>query len=90
MLRGMINDLQDMTDSQLHELNSAIIVQLKFNRGRLAESARLTLRAGDKVKWSGRRGPMTGTIVRVKRKKAICDVGMGRNWDVPLGMLTVI
>ena len=28
--------------------------------------------------------------LRVKRKKAICDVGSGRNWDVPLSMLTAI
>jgi hypothetical protein len=28
--------------------------------------------------------------VRIKRKKAICSVGHGRNWDVPLTMLSAV
>jgi hypothetical protein len=93
MLRGMINDLDNMTDNQLHELNNAIIAQLKFNRDRKAAVNRAAFEAGDRVQFIGRHGKMIGTIKRVKRKKAIvsCDAIDCRfpgNWDVPLGMLS--
>ena len=48
---------------------------------------RWTLKAGDEVTFNGRAGLETGTIVRVKRKKAIVKVGI-TNWDVPLAILT--
>ena len=91
MLRGMISDLQDMCDEDLRELNEAVIARLKFNRNRKAAAARRTFKAGDRVKFNGRAGLTEGTIVRVKRKKAIVSVDEGRlpgNWDVPLGMLS--
>tara|TARA_B100001123_G_C15314284_1_gene1025549 strand:- start:2224 stop:2499 length:276 start_codon:yes stop_codon:yes gene_type:complete len=89
----MINDLQDMTDNQLHELNNAIIAQLKFNRDRKAAANRAAFQAGDRVQFIGRHGKMIGTIKRVKRKKAIVTVNAidnihHGNWDVPLGMLS--
>ena len=71
-------------------LNSAVYDRLKNVRDRDSALKRRTLRAGDKVSWTGRNGYTEGVIVRVKRKKAICDVGHGRNWDVPLSMLTAI
>jgi hypothetical protein len=52
-------------------------------------SMRYTLKSGDKVSFNGRTGYQVGKIIRVKRKKAIIEV-VGRNWDVPLSMLTKI
>ena len=88
MLRGILNDLRDMNEADLRTLNSAVVDQIKLLRNRDAALNRRIFSAGDRVKWNGRRGLTEGTIVRVKRKKAIVDVGVGRNWDVPLGMLS--
>ena len=60
-------------------------------RNKKTEDARFSLKAGDKVFFEGSRsGPCHGTIVRVKRKKAIVKVPGSRNWDVPLSMLTKV
>ena len=88
MLRGMINDLQNMSDSDLRELNEAVVARLKFNRNRKAAVNRAAFEAGDRVKFTGRWGEVVGTIKRIKRKKAIVDTGELRCWDVPLGMLS--
>ena len=87
MLRGILNDLLDMDENDLRELNNACVSQLKAMRSRKSALNRHVFKTGDRVTWNGRRGNQVGTIVRVKRKKAICDAGAGRNWDVPLGML---
>jgi hypothetical protein len=87
MLRGILNDLLDMDEADLQALNNACVSQIKSLRNRKSALNRHVFKAGDRVSWNGRRGNQVGTIVRVKRKKAICDVGAGRNWDVPLGML---
>ena len=90
MLNKILNNLDSFTEAELRAINSAVIGQLKANRNKEASLKRQTLQAGDRVSWNGRSGYTEGTIVRVKRKKAICDVGLGRNWDVPLGMLTAV
>ena len=90
-VKNVIEDLGQFTDEELRAINTAVIKQLKSNRNRKAAVNRAAFEAGDRVKWSGRRGEQVGTIVRVKRKKAIVSVDEGRlpgNWDVPLGMLS--
>ena len=89
-VKNVFQNLNQLTESQLRQINAAVIDQLKFNRNADAVAKRHTLKAGDRVSWTGRNGYTEGTIVRVKRKKAICDVGYRRNWDVPLGMLTAV
>jgi len=89
-LSNIINELDNLDINQLRILNGAVYDRLKNVRDRDSALKRRTLRAGDKVSWTGRNGYTEGVIVRVKRKKAICDVGHGRNWDVPLSMLTAI
>jgi len=87
-VKNVIEDIGQFTDEELRAINDAVIRQLKFNRSRKADAARRTFKTGDRVKWSGRRGEQVGTIVRVKRKKAIVNVPPQGNWDVPLGMLS--
>ncbi|MDP6494451.1 MAG: hypothetical protein QGI09_03310 [Dehalococcoidia bacterium] len=89
-LTTILNELHTLNGDQLRSLNRAVCNQLTSIRDRDSAIKRRTLRAGDMVSWNGRNGYTEGTIVRVKRKKAICDVGTGRNWDVPLNMLTAI
>jgi len=77
-------------EKELQQLNRCIVDHLKSIRNRDAALKRRTLCVGQKVFWDGRNGRTEGTIVRIKRKKAICDVGVGRNWDVPLSMLKAV
>ena len=83
--------LMTWTDEQVSEAWGLIAAEGKMRRERKAAAARISLRAGDKVFFEGNRsGPCHGTIVRVKRKKAIVQVAGSRNWDVPLNMLTKV
>ena len=89
-LTTILNELHTLNGDQLRSLNRAVCNQMASIRDRDSALKRRTLREGDKVSWNGRGGYTEGTVVRIKRKKAICDVGSGRNWDVPLSMLTAI
>ncbi len=78
------------TDAEVSEAWGLIAEEGKARRERATTRARSHFRAGDKVFFEGNRsGACHGTIVRVKRKKAIVQVG-GRNWDVPLNLLTKV
>jgi len=90
MLREILNNLRDLNEDDLHTLNASVVDQIKLLRNRDAAIRRRLFGVGDRVSWTGRGGYTEGTIVRVKRKKAIVDIGAGRNWDVPLGMLSSI
>ena len=80
--------LHTWTDEEVSEAWGLIAAEGKMRRERATSNARLSLRAGDKVFFEGNRsGPCHGTVVRVKRKKAIVQVAGSRNWDVPLSML---
>ena len=85
MLRHL--NTANLTEAELLILNKAVCTEIKSQRSRASTLKRFTFKPGDAVEWHGRRGPMTGTIVRVKRKKAIVDAGPGLNWDIPLNML---
>lgn len=85
----ILDSTRTLTEVELRELNGFICSRLKECRNFDAALKRRTLSEGDKVSWNGRNGYTEGTIVRIKRKKAICSVGgYGRNWDVPLNMLS--
>mgnify|MGYP003134111067 CR=1 FL=1 len=76
------------SDSQVTKAWQLIAAEGKRRNESASQQMRYTLRVGDKVSFSGRKaGSVTGTIVRVKRKKAIVRVAGSRNWDVPLNML---
>jgi hypothetical protein len=93
-LTNILNELHTLDGDQLRSLNRAVCNLMAAGRDRDSALKRRTLRAGDQVSWNGRNGYTEGTIVRVKRKKAICavtgDPYSNRNWDVPLNMLTAI
>jgi hypothetical protein len=75
------------TDEQVSEAWHIIAKEGKNRRESAARQMRCALKAGDKVSFSGKAGLVAGTIVRVKRKKAIVSAAGSPNWDVPLSML---
>ena len=83
-----INTIGSMTEAELSDLNRAVCSELKSRRSAESTRKRFLFKTGDKVSFTGRRGYTEGTIVRVKRKKAIVNIGEFRNWDVPLAMLS--
>jgi len=42
---------------------------------------------GDKVKWSGKRGAMGGTVQKVNRKNIVVDTGSMGKWNVSASLL---
>ena len=75
-------------DDQVSQAWTLIGEEGKQRQTRRMQKMKHTLTQGDKVSFQGRKGAglVTGTIVRIKTKKAIVEVS-GQNWNVPLGML---
>ena len=87
---------QTLTDDDLHAA-WRILYEEHQRRGEVnAKQLKYTLREGDHVQWTGKRGTKTGEVLRVKRKKAIVaehlsgKLDMGSRWDIPLTMLKKI
>jgi hypothetical protein len=93
-LHEALTMISGMNESELHDLNRAVCMQIKDYQNRDAREKRSAFKVGDKVSWTGRNGYTEGTIRRVKRKKAIVEVlnvgKYGSSWDVPLNMLNVV
>jgi len=87
-------NLHLLNESELSELNRAVCRQLKSVRDRECRQKRHMFSSGDVVSFDGRQGYTEGTVVLVKRKKAIVRVNAGSmrmvNWDVPLNMLSLV
>jgi hypothetical protein len=77
----------NFTDRELRDINGTIVNHLKRERSARVREAKKKLYPGMKVKWNGRKGFMTGTIVRVNRTRCEVDTGGYRNWTVPMTML---
>ena len=84
--------IQEMTDSQLRSLNHFVCDTLKGRRQSANLRARHKFMTGDRVSFNGRNGYTEGTVVRVKRTKAIINTGDDQlgDWNVPLGMLELM
>ena len=75
------------TAEEIVAINEAI----QFRRGRLAEVARYTLKAGQAVKFAHRGIHYTGKIINVRIKKATVQVTspVSTSYIVPLNILQV-
>ena len=64
---------------------------VKFARARIANTLSCTLTKGAKVQVTHAKlgGTVTGTVIKVKIKKADVDLG-GKLYSIPLSMLTVV
>lgn len=86
------NELANMNEEQLRELNSAVVDLIKSRRRVDASIKKASLRVGDKVSWTGRKGYQEGTVKKINRTKCIVstDGGFGGDWNVPINMLNVM
>jgi len=83
------NELANMNTEQLRELNSVVVDLIKSKRRVDASIKKASLRVGDKVSWTGRKGYHEGTLKKINRTR--CEVSVGyTTWTVPISMLNVI
>lgn len=77
----------DWTDIELRSMIDAV----KWNRSRLTERTKATLRVGDNVEFtSSKTGRLTrGHITKIAIKYVTVNTGMGL-WRVPANMLTLV
>jgi len=80
-----------LSDRELREAIGILSSESRVRSERKSNENRYLLRVGDSVEWNGRNGYSTGTVTKVKQKKALVteDKTKGR-WDIPMSMLTKI
>ena len=64
----------------------AVKIQQKTIRAREIAMVKSMIKVGDTVSWTGKSGPTSGTVEKIKVKRAVVNVD-GTRWDVPLSML---
>jgi len=80
-----------LDNTELRAAINILIRERKSRDERKSNDNRYLLKVGDRVEWNGRAGNATGTVTKVKRKKALVteDI-MKSRWDIPLSMLTKV
>jgi hypothetical protein len=81
----MIN-INSLSETELLDLNNLVVKRIKALRRASASRMGVSLRVGDRVTWSSRKGTFTGNVTKVNRVKAKVDVH-GCIWTVPMSML---
>ena len=96
-LETILNSLNNLTESELIELNGCVVQNIKAVRTRRSEGIRASLCVGDSVTFLGRkrgvrgsRFTVEGTVVKVKRKNADVSDLSGTRWSVPISLLTKV
>lgn len=88
----VVSALRAGTLSQTQRNTLITVIREQQARGR--EQNRRTLRQlgrGARVKWNGRWGPATGTLMRILRKNAeVKETNTGMIWRVPMQMLEAV
>lgn len=85
-----------MSDTELAHGWRVLYEEHERRAERIAIKNKGILHNGDRVEWAARGNILTGTIDRVKRKKALVWADLNgkpskkERWDIPLGMLTKI
>jgi hypothetical protein len=74
------------SDDEVSKAWTLVAEEGNLRKAHRTKNMKSALTSGDKVSFNGRTGLISGTIVRIKTKKAIVEVA-GQNWDVPLSML---
>ena len=76
------------TDEQVMDAWGLVAAEGKKRKDEKRQELKSQLQVGDMVYFEGKKsGKCTGSVVKIKRVKAIVEVA-GQNWDVPLAMLS--
>ena len=81
-------NITSLTTDQLVQLNHDVVALIKARRRQEAGSMRRQLSLGDVVNVNERSGlPSTGIVKKIMRTRAIVEID-GRDWRVPMSMLS--
>jgi hypothetical protein len=76
-------DIDELTESELIDLNHRIVARLQFLRQLVAHSTMLEFRIGERVTFHpDGRAPVTGMITRYKKKTVSIVTDAGQRWNV--------
>jgi len=76
-------DIDQLSESQLIDLNHRIVARLRFLRELEAHSSMLEFRIGERVRFQPQgRSPMTGVITRYNKKSVSILTEDGQRWNV--------
>ena len=94
--KAIQNELANMNTEQLRELNSVVVDLIKSKRRVEASIKKASLRVGDKVSWTGKKGYREGTLTKINRTRCAVREDMPHTsygfttWTVPISMLSVV
>tara|TARA_B100000287_G_scaffold410263_1_gene438472 strand:+ start:62 stop:346 length:285 start_codon:yes stop_codon:yes gene_type:complete len=80
---------------KIDNLEDLEIIRRQFNLTRKALKAQKALEAkstfsvGDKIVVNSRKGSLSGTIVKVNRTRAVCDIN-GSSYNVPFSIMEAV
>ncbi len=91
-MKSIINQISKIDNSvDLNVVIDAIRTQQKAIKAREIAKAKATFSVGDKVKIVTKGRVFTGTILKINRTKAICELdGKPGTYEVPLRMMEAI
>ena len=76
-------DIDQLSESELIDLNHRIVARLRFLREMQAHSSMLDFRIGERVQFHPeRRAPVTGVITRYNKKTVSVLTDDGHRWTV--------
>jgi len=87
LTKSEMNKLQTLliksSNEQMSEIANMFNDTLNLKRTQAVRS----FKVGQKVKWSGKRGDMSGTVVKILKKNVRVQVANGDMWNVTANML---
>lgn len=83
---GEVYKLEDIEDLRI--VNQTVTRRWRELQTRKAVVAQSQFRVGDKVRWAGRRGSETGTILRFGPKNVIVKADNGVEWRITPTLLS--
>lgn len=82
-----ISKLNELIFKANDEQLSAAVEIFKMARSKNAATAKLNLRVGMHVEWTGKRGRKNGMITKIMKKNIQVETAMGERWRVPANMV---
>jgi len=82
-----------LSEYELSQVINMLVEERRKRQGHKLLTMKNTLNTGDRVEWFSARTKeiKTGTVVKVKTKKAIVEeTNMLNRWDIPMGMLNKV
>jgi hypothetical protein len=81
-------DINQLTETELHQLNHRIVERLRFLQAARAHVNMLQFRLGERVSFQANGGVVRGVFTRYNKKSVTVITGDGHRWNVSPALLT--